>query len=127
MTASSATLKPYTRGTAMEQFIIKATSVEHGEYKQVRLYIWHDETILENLVNRRNRPVQFYKDQIIPALIKQHPKLADATMRWSQKAGCRCGCSPGFILNIKATSDIHVDLKRAPTEQDYIDAAHKFL
>lgn len=24
--------------------------------------------------------------------------FADITIQWSQKAGCRCGCSPGYII-----------------------------
>jgi hypothetical protein len=62
-----------------------------------RLYIFHDgETIIENLFERHRRPVDVYKE-VLPEIftrLKMDPRKA----RWSQKAGCACGCSPGFIL-----------------------------
>ncbi len=60
-----------------------------------RLYVSiKDENMLENLLNRRNRPVAEYKKLLAPVF-----KMLDTKARWSQTAGCSCGCSPGFILD----------------------------
>jgi hypothetical protein len=63
-----------------------------------RVYVWaKDENVLDNLANRRNRPVALYREAAGKAL-----SLAGVTytkLRWSQQAGCPCGCSPGFVLH----------------------------
>jgi hypothetical protein len=62
-----------------------------------RLYInTKNETILENLANRRSRPTQVYKS-ILPDIF-QALGVPVKPVRWSQYAGCTCPCSPGFII-----------------------------
>lgn len=66
--------------------------------KAPRMYVSvTDETILDNLQNRHRRPYNVYKTMIhasgVPTVLGLRDKL-----RWSQSAGCDCGCSPGFIL-----------------------------
>lgn len=72
-----------------------------------KLYIWPEgETVLENLVNRRFRPTDFYKKEIIPVVMKQlqeqFPEQAKCIGKenwgWRAKCGCSmCPCSPGFV------------------------------
>lgn len=76
------------------------------------------ESILEQLTNRRNRPSDVYgallKDRVRDELVKHGVFPADAkfTMQWSQKAGCQCGCSPGFVVRGTTTGvDIYVDVE----------------
>lgn len=52
------------------------------------------ESIMDNLVNRRSRPSKLYKEVVLD----QFPELA-GRIKWSQTAGCACGCSPGFIVD----------------------------
>lgn len=89
-----------------------------------RIYFWPEESALENLENRRTRPYTTYKE-FIPGVLEKAQMgpfrfFHDVTARWSQKAGCGCGCSPGFILdgrlvprdiNDFGTYDIHVTIK----------------
>ena len=64
--------------------------------KATRVYVDEiGESIFENLQNRFGRPVDEYRKAALEAL--KHIGL-DARLVWSQKAGCSCGCSPGFIL-----------------------------
>lgn len=73
------------------------------KFGPLRLYVCiQKETILENLQNRHYRPYTLYKKFVIPELIKQCPELVDAKFSWSQKCGCSCGCSPGFIIRNKS-------------------------
>ena len=81
------------------------TQQQRNEYNRApRLYFSNDgsETVLENLVNRRNRPYQFYRKEFMPGLTSILRDLGVKILkaRWSQKAGCSCGCSPGFILEV---------------------------
>lgn len=63
-----------------------------------RIYVWEDgESVLDNLVNRRSRPTQLYKE-FIPSALKELGLPLDTKVVWNQQAGCRCGCSPGFIV-----------------------------
>lgn len=81
------------------------------------VYIWPEkETILDNLMNRRDRP---YKEwaKLLPEVFKQAFGIEDFkkeyTARWDQYAGCSCPCSPGFVIRAKDKSkprldDVHV-------------------
>jgi hypothetical protein len=65
--------------------------------KATRIYVnIKGESIFTNLIYRTSRPVELYRKAVMMAL----PVLGldDCTLRWSQKAGCSCPCSPGFIL-----------------------------
>ena len=61
-----------------------------------RIYVGaKDETVAENFLNRRNRPVEQWR--FIVKLVMDKMGRSTKGLRWSQRAGCRCGCSPGFI------------------------------
>ena len=80
---------------------IKSIQVrELNEYKKPRIYFFiEDETIFDNLMNRRSRPYDEYR-KLLPKVFKKAGIKADTKARWSQRAGCSCGCSPAFIVDI---------------------------
>ncbi len=63
---------------------------------KTRVFIWPDESIRENLENRRNRPHRDWKPFVENAL--NMFGINFERVGWSQKAGCQCGCSPGFVV-----------------------------
>lgn len=75
----------------------------HREYnKAPRIFIslkypTKDVSVHQYLDDRRSITPKEIRPFVIEELKKNgiHP----IEMRWSRKAGCRCGCSPGFILN----------------------------
>ena len=70
-----------------------------GYFSKPKIYIWpEDESILDNLMNRRSRPYQFYRKEVLPEVFKQLGWDPDTKVRWSQYAGCTCPCSPGFRI-----------------------------
>jgi len=81
-----------------------------------------DETVMDNLANRKRRPYNVYKTLIHSSDLASVLDLGE--LRWSQRAGCACGCSPGFILNKQTIThkggadiyyfDIWVTLENAP-------------
>ena len=76
-----------------------------------RIYVWPEgETILDNLRNRRMRPYNAFRKKIIPNVLTHMGWPADTKVRWSQKAGCRCGCSPGFIVDDFSRQSVHVTI-----------------
>ena len=93
-------------------------------YKAPRMYVSvADETIMDNLANRKRRPYNVYKTLIHSSALASVLDLSK--LSWSQHAGCTCNCSPGFILNRQTLKneagdyfnyfDIWVTLENAPT------------
>jgi hypothetical protein len=66
---------------------------QYDRRSRVHVFV-ENETMLENLTDRRNRPSKLYRKIVED----QFPTLA-GQITWSQKAGCGCGCSPGFITS----------------------------
>jgi hypothetical protein len=71
------------------------------------------ETIMENLLGGRfNRPYDLYR-MLLPEVNRRaglyHAGMLPSTKaHWSQKAGCSCPCSPGFVLDFRAGYDVFV-------------------
>jgi hypothetical protein len=91
-------------------------------FKAPRMYVSvADETILDNLANRKRRPYNVYKTLIHSSDLKN--VLDISKLSWSQSAGCSCPCSPGFVLNPQTLTidgdtvtrfDVWVRLDNAP-------------
>ncbi len=85
-----------------------------------KMYIWiKDESIMENIIKRRNRPYNDYKVHVIPSVMekikhldkKAYSLLKNTKWRWNKNCGCSmCPCSPGFIGDTLGMYDIHVDI-----------------
>jgi hypothetical protein len=86
-----------------------------------KMYIFpQGETLIENLENRRNRPYNVYKKEVIPVVMelikKEYPdyyeELKDTKWGWNQKCGCSmCPCSPGFVGSTTGWFEIQVEIK----------------
>lgn len=63
------------------------------------------EHLLDQLVNRRQRPYTTWKKELMPLvarLIEENTGLVmQGGFAWSQKLGCSCPCSPGFKTTMK--------------------------
>lgn len=66
--------------------------------KAVLFVFPQSENGVENFIYRATRPVKLYRS-LLPEIYKKLGIPADTKARWSDKAGCSCPCSPGFILN----------------------------
>lgn len=73
---------------------------QHRRAKPRVYFFTEGESVRDYLLNRHNRPQKFYRT-FIPEILKQHGLAADTKAVWSQKAGCSCGCSPAFILQVE--------------------------
>ena len=74
-------------------------SYERGWNKAPRMYVDVSEqfNVIEDLMNRHRRPYAAWRKAVRRALAGVNIDLSK--MAWSQKAGCSCPCSPGFVLN----------------------------
>ena len=96
------------------------------KFKKSRLYIFEkNENLIDNLSGRFNRPYTLYR-KLLPDIYKHminYPKLnfknrfpkitkdIFTQANWSQTAGCRCGCSPGFIMKNFDNYEIFVTIR----------------
>lgn len=84
--------------------------VKKFRYKS-KIYIWPEgESLLDNLINRDSRPLKAYRKVMEKALDSLGINRNELEIKWSQKAGCGCGCSPGFIVEGWNEKLFHKDL-----------------
>lgn len=79
-----------------------STSSWKSYHAKPRVYIWLEgESVFDNFINRWGRPHKAFRKFILPTL-KRVLNVVDDDIKfnWSQKAGCSCGCSPGFIITL---------------------------
>ena len=76
------------------------------------------ESIFENLLNRHARPHKLNAEVLakdVESMLRESNLLPEGVpfkMSWSQKAGCSCGCSPGFIVKGTTTGvDFYADVE----------------
>jgi hypothetical protein len=80
-------------------------------HKKMRIYLFpKNETIRENIENRRNRDRNLWR-KITLQIMKEYG-FQNIEMTFSQKAGCACGCSPGFIVDIKNGLEMFINYKQ---------------
>ena len=83
--------------TVTEVELIPNKPVRH-RYR-TKIYVWpRGENVLQNLENRRSRPIKAFRQAAKKALEGLGVDHSSLDIRWSQRAGCGCGCSPGFIV-----------------------------
>lgn len=97
---------------------VKFRDKDRREARATRLIIWpKGETILDNLENRYSRPYQLYKEEIVPTVLDLLNLPRNTPIKWRQKGGCPCGCSPCFIVEPNewheptSGKNVHVDVE----------------
>ena len=88
-------------------------------YHRPRIYVSPEgETVMENFTEgRHTRPYTLYRQEVLPALFRLLG-ISDVKVGWSQKAGCSCPCSPGFIVKDGSLPfDIHVTVTNKPVAE----------
>ena len=80
--------------------------------KNTRIYCFpKDFNVVEDLVTRRDPDGNSrYNPSVLRPMIEDALKennIPIGKLRWSRKAGCSCGCSPGFIMD-GARPDIYI-------------------
>jgi len=109
---------------------LKVTSIEQRDRdwrdreEKVRVYIFPEgEGVFSNLINRHDRPHKLYRAEVMPKVLEDLGLEPTAKYRWSQKCGCSCGCSPGFIISGDFRRlDVYVKCEPMDEEND-VDAA----
>lgn len=88
-------------------------------HRKPRLHVWPSWDVFEAL---DEYPVRVWRRQAIVALAEAQFHVVTDGMTWNSRAGCSCGCSPGFVLqNVPAVVwgqtiehfDVHLGLESA--------------
>jgi hypothetical protein len=83
-------------------------------HRAARVYVWpKGESLMDNLQNRRSRPYNEYRKQVLPAVLAALGLPNSTRVKWSQYAGCSCPCSPGFIVEGVRGKEVHVTVEAA--------------
>jgi hypothetical protein len=85
--------------------ITKIKTMEHygtRPLSKVRLFI--HQTSKNFMTERFGAPVSVFREEVLPLVKIEQMIASNVKARWCQKAGCSCGCSPGFILDVHPTN-----------------------
>jgi len=107
------------------ELIVRPSNNRKGESfrDKHKIYIFHDkESIIDNIIERHNRPYETYKELVLPKLMElldfkfpsHHASVMKEKWSWRQNCGCSvCPCSPGFVGNngVVIPLDIFVTIK----------------
>jgi len=62
------------------------------------------------------------RKNVIPALIAQYDLPKDTKFRWESRAGCFCGCSPGYVFDSKSRPyEYWCQLELDETDPEYVE------
>lgn len=85
-----------------EQFNVPTVYTQRGENKELdRAWDRHNKSVVQ-------AKTSLLRAALIAALGEPAALVTMSTARFSRKAGCSCGCSPGFILPELNRKDIYV-------------------
>ena len=84
------------------------------KWAKTKVYFFiNNESVIKNLVERKQRPYTEYR-KMLPKVIeitKSHGiDLEGMKFNWSQYAGCKCPCSPGFVVNEHYNYNVFVNI-----------------
>lgn len=96
------------------KILIREKKWEHRSDARARRHVLNREThihisiekesVLDNLMNRRQRPYTTWKKELIPLVAKlifeETGLIMGSKISWNQKLGCSCPCSPGFKTSL---------------------------
>ena len=83
---------------------LKVHEADEKKPRNSRIHVFHKGVGPESLFGianraRWNHPADLYRQVVVPEALKALNLPLSTPIRWSQKAGCSCGCSPGFIVS----------------------------
>lgn len=113
-----------TQARALPQYPGRRDFTRYNSASRAYIFV-NNESVLDNLVNRRSRPVAAYRS----VLLDLYPEL-EGRIRWSRTAGCGCGCSPGFIIDHtvrnddRKPSDIFITIGEPKAAEPVVDMSY---
>lgn len=77
--------------------------------RKIRVYPFlTSESVMDNLSARYDRTYTEVGRVVMPAVLAELGLPANTKYGWNQKAGCSCGCSPGFVVQATG-AEVFVD------------------
>lgn len=81
--------------------------------KQERSIIYFDITspvVFAEIQQKKEPYHKVFRKEVLPTVLQKAKLPLDTKVVWSDKAGCSCGCSPGFLITGQKGFDIYVRL-----------------
>lgn len=83
--------------------------MKSGFKRKTRVYFdIKDKTIMSNITKKGYWPYDEYRKMLPEVFEKSNLKIQKAS--WSRRAGCSCGCHPGFILDEDKGHSVYVTI-----------------
>jgi hypothetical protein len=75
------------------------------------IYIFiNSPTVMKEIQAKTDKYQNVFRKEVLPTVFQKSKLPLDTKVVWSDKAGCSCGCSPGFLITGHKGMDIHVKL-----------------
>lgn len=78
--------------------------------RSVIYFIINSPTVMKEINEKKGKYYDVFRKEVLPTVFKKAKLPEDTKVIWSDKAGCSCGCSPGFLITGHKGIDIHVTL-----------------
>lgn len=98
---------------------VTKVSISSGDTQRSRVYVdIKGEGIWESFAARTSRPYNLWRPLVKAALEREG--WTGVQLSWSQRAGCPCPCSPGFIVTAggKPRKVVWVEITGGPNSVD---------
>jgi hypothetical protein len=99
--------------------MLKVTGISVRKYYNIdrvgRVYCQPPAGIIAAQISESSATLQrLYREQLLPVLCEKFKLPADEVkFSWSKVAGCKCGCSPGFICKSNHLKGVDVTVHYA--------------
>ena len=75
------------------------------------IYIFiNSPTVMKEIQEKKDKYQNVIRKEVLPTVFKKAKMPLNTRVIWSDKAGCSCGCSPGFLITGYNGMDIFVKL-----------------
>lgn len=92
--------------------VTEVSTVPVQNERKIRVFFLSEKVSLFTLKDRelsahKIDPVQVYR-KLMPQVLEKVGLNPNMKGQWSRKAGCSCGCSPGFVMEDRGMFDVYV-------------------
>lgn len=78
--------------------------------RSIIYFIINGPTVMQEINEKKGKYYNVFRKEVLPTVFKKAKLPLDTKVIWSDKAGCSCGCSPGFLITGQKGFDIYVRL-----------------
>lgn len=90
--------------------IDKSDNNDEKPDRSIIYIIINSPTVMKEIQDKKDKYQNVFRKEVLPTVFQKAKMPLDTKVVWSDKAGCSCGCSPGFLITGQKGFDIYVRL-----------------